>query len=259
MANSKILYDYSDKDGYNIQDFFKILDQELDSNKYDLNESDKETVRNLFSLGTENIHSFPKVGVKSDSTNPADYIEKWLNRYIKAHKNRPSSRVANPKSSADDPSLAIMVKAVENYTDDEINRAVKDHSLFMNAENVQGNLLEEYINTHASKEGWIWAEGETIRACDFVRNHPKYHYPEYIQIKNRDNTENSSSSAIRQGTTISKWNRLTTRKKNKKPYPVYNWEKLNELMRLDENNQLSEEDYRLFLQRVATTNKRLLK
>lgn len=46
---------------------------------------------------------------------------------------------------------------------------------------------------------------------------------EAVQVKNRDNTENSSSSAIRQGTTIEKWFR-TYSKPSRKRATNTNWE-----------------------------------
>lgn len=41
------------------------------------------------------------------------------------------------------------------------------HNLFMSAENVQGNLLEEYISVSTRPYGWIWCAGNTLRAIDF--------------------------------------------------------------------------------------------
>lgn len=255
---SKVLADYLNE-GYTADDFLQILDKILEDKYSNLRDKEQDTVRALFSIGLGNINKlFPRVGAKADSEDPSDYIERWIHRYVHARENRPSQSKANPKGSANDPALPVIVKETKRYTSEQIQQAIKDHNLFMNAENIQGALLEEYINSCASKDGWIWAEGETMRACDFVRFNPTTHIPELVQIKNRDNTENSSSSAIRQGTQIRKWNRLKTRHKAGKPYPEFQWEKLNEIMKLSSENLMSEEGYNSFLAKVAQANTHLL-
>lgn len=255
---SKVLADYLNE-GYTADDFLQILDTILENKYSNLADDEKDTVKALFSIGLGNINKlFPRVGAKTDSEDPSDYIERWIHRYVHARANRPSQSKANPKGSANDPALPVIVKETKRYTPERIQQAIKDHNLFMNAENIQGALLEEYINSCASKDGWIWAEGETMRACDFARFNPNTHIPELVQIKNRDNTENSSSSAIRQGTQIQKWNRLKTRHKNGKPYPEFQWESLNKIMKLSSDNLMSEDGYNAFLAVVAQNNEHLL-
>lgn len=255
---SKVLADYLNE-GYTADDFLKALDVVLTQNYPNKPDNEKQTVKSLFSIGLGNINKlFPRVGAKATSEDPTDYIERWVHRYFHARTNRPSKSKANPKGSANDPALPVIVKETKRYTSEQIQQAIKDHNLFMNAENIQGALLEEYINSCASKDGWIWAEGETMRACDFVRFNPITHIPELVQIKNRDNTENSSSSAIRQGTQIRKWNRLKTRHKAGKPYPEFQWDKLNEIMKLSSENLMSEKGYNSFLAKVAQDNTHLL-
>jgi carbonic anhydrase len=60
-----------------------------------------------------------------------------------------------------------------------------------------------------------------------------------LQIKNRDNTENSSSSAIRNGTQIQKWFRSFSKKGGT------NWDNLPELM---QGYDLSESDFVAFVE-----------
>lgn len=253
--SSKVLADYN----CSASQLLNIFDN-LQKLKYpNIDAQLKSRVRELFIIGLGNINKlFPKVGTTTASKDPADYIERWLHRFYNAHNHRPSQSTSTPKGSANDPALSVIVQETKNYSGMQIKQAINDHNLFMNAENIQGSLLEEYIDSHASKDGWIWAEGETMRACDFVRSNPVTHIPELVQIKNRDNTENSSSSAIRQGTQIEKWNRLKTRRKNKKPYPEFQWDKLNKLMHISSNNLMSEKDYNLFLANIAHKNQRLL-
>jgi hypothetical protein len=79
----------------------------------------------------------------------------------------------------------------------------------MAAENVTGSLLEEYIASVMEPLGWVWCSGKMVKASDFIK-FPSVQTgkPHLLQVKNRSNSENSSSSAIRKGTTIDKWHRL---------------------------------------------------
>ncbi|GAB5055177.1 SinI family restriction endonuclease (plasmid) [Lactiplantibacillus plantarum] len=255
---SKLLADYLVL-GYDNDELLSILDVIQQSEYSTFPAELHKKVRNLFTIGLGNINRlFPKVGVKSSSTNPEDYISKWLKRYYNAYTHRQSTLSAKPKGSSNDPALSLIVQSNRNYDNKRTHQALTDHNLFMSAENIQGALLEEYINIHAEKDGWIWAEGETMRACDFVRLDPVTYIPELIQIKNRDNTENSSSLAIRAGTQIKKWNRLKTKRKDNQPYPVFQWKMLNKMMKISPNNLMSEDNYRNFLQQVAINNNNLL-
>lgn len=42
-----------------------------------------------------------------------------------------------------------------------------NHNLFMSAENIQGNLLEEYIASKVHPYGFLWCDGNIVRAVDF--------------------------------------------------------------------------------------------
>src|SRR6202453_1801536 len=53
--------------------------------------------------------------------------------------------------------------------------------------------------------GWIWCSGTSVKAVDFIHYDEKNNEWNLLQVKNRDNTENSSSSKIRDNTTIKKW------------------------------------------------------
>ena len=65
-----------------------------------------------------------------------------------------------------------------------------------------GQFLERYISKEGRNFGWAFS-GECIKAVDFIKKDGK----EWIklQVKNSDNTENSSAKAIRDHTPISKW------------------------------------------------------
>ena len=69
-----------------------------------------------------------------------------------------------------------------------------------------------------------------------------------MQIKNRDNTENSSSSKIRENTNIQKWYR--TKSKTGKTM----WEEVPEQMK---GLGLSEEGFKKFVESYLAENKRM--
>ena len=104
----------------------------------------------------------------------------------------------------------------------------------MASENIVGDILERYIASIIEPKGWIWCAGSIIKSVDFIRkNNDKW---ELLQIKNRDNSENSSSKAIRDGTSIKHWFRTFSRKKQT------NWENFP-----DPTVTLSEAGFRRFL------------
>lgn len=86
------------------------------------------------------------------------------------------------------------------------------HSLSMGAENIVGDLLERYIASIIEPEGWIWCSGSTVVSVDFIKP-PVSDGDNWItlQVKNRSNSENSSSVKVRKGTEIRKWHRTNAR------------------------------------------------
>ena len=113
------------------------------------------------------------------------------------------------------------------------------HLQAMVAENSVGLLLERFIASVLEPHGWIWCSGSTVRAVDFICPQPLL----LVQVKNRDNSENSSSSAIREGSQIQKWFRMYS-----KYYERYNWDQFPlpdqmSALRL----QLNEEAFRAFV------------
>jgi hypothetical protein len=95
---------------------------------------------------------------------------------------------------------------------ENLERAKKEHLLSMGAENLVGELLECYLASVMEPLGWIWCSGSMVRAVDFIKPPAAGGNWSLLQIKNRDNSENSSSSAIREGTDIQKWFRTFSKK-----------------------------------------------
>ncbi len=127
-----------------------------------------------------------------------------------------------------------------NVKESHLQRVKREHLLSMSAENLVGGLLERYLANVLEPHGWIWCSGSMIRGVDFIKS-PQTPDGVWVllQVKNRDNSENSSSSAIRGGTTIKKWFRTFSRK------PGSNWEVFpDDSLR----KELSEDGFRAFVE-----------
>lgn len=109
-----------------------------------------------------------------------------------------------------DAMVSEVMQAAYGYSAAECERIKLEHQHAMCAENCVGALLERYLDSVLRAYGWHWCCGDFVRAVDFLRPLPAGGW-ELLQIKNRDNSENSSSSAIRQGTLIQKWFRTYSR------------------------------------------------
>ena len=97
-----------------------------------------------------------------------------------------------------------------------------------------GELLEKYISSKGKDFGWAFSSS-CIQAVDFIKKSGSNLTT--LQIKNSDNTENSSASAIRNNTTILKWFRRHSTK------GTYNWD---EFPDEELKNEMSEKDFRKF-------------
>lgn len=165
----------------------------------------------------------------------SDHLKIMASSFIDSRK--PLSR---PKSKTIPDSMVSFI--LEKYFDidaSELSRISEEHRMSMSAENMIGNLLERYIAHNLEPIGWIWASGSTIKAVDFILPPNSSEMSWYaLQVKNRDNSENSSSSAIREGTIIKKWFRtFSTRNRT-------NWEMFpNNII----GSSLSENGFKLFV------------
>ena len=114
----------------------------------------------------------------------------------------------------------------------------------MDTENRFGYYLEEFIYSKIKSQNWIWCTGSILRSIDFIKEDTENNKDPWImlQIKNSDNSENSSSNKIRKGTNIKKWFRRFSKKNET------NWEKLIEIT---SNQELTEENFLIFLKDKA--------
>jgi hypothetical protein len=139
-----------------------------------------------------------------------------------------------------DPAVSKILEYTKGYDESELEKITLQHKESMAAENIIGGMLEAYISSELEDDGWINTSGNTVKAVDFIKDNGDGTF-QALQIKNRDNTENSSSSAIRENTTIDKWHRTFAHKEGT------NWEAFPET---DESikKKLNEEGFQKFIQ-----------
>lgn len=202
---------------------------------------------------SQNFSLFPKINGNGDYK---AYIDKWIAMYVAAKQRSSLTQQANPKTAASDPSVVQIVKTARGLTDTQVNDMQLAHNLFMSAENVQGYLLEEYIYSVVKSHGFLYCAGNLLRAVDFCSTDGTV----LLQIKNKSNTENSSSSAIRTGTDIKKWYRLGTKTIAGVKHPDYKWNLLNTMVSDFSNKPcaLSEDGYIAFIRNVVTQNPKII-
>ena len=176
-----------------------------------------------------------KVDKKKPSTLSPEAAEKIK---IKYEKSISDFRSPNMPQTKWDPALTVILN--EFYEFDKESISITDseviHKKIKSSENFMGELLELYIESVIKNYGWIKAAGETIRATDFIKKENGVWH--LLQIKNRNNTENSSSSAIREGTDIQKWWRFHASKGS------LNWENFPVK---ECKEKLSDENFLLFI------------
>lgn len=165
---------------------------------------------------------------------------KLASRYLKGLDNRPSQRIANPSKTIPDKVFEAILPVI--FPDYDAKTIIEQHSAMMSLENLVGDLLEEYLSTRLSADGWYCCWGSSVPATDFCTNDGRL-----LQIKTSDNSENSSSSKIRVGTQIEKWFRRFSTK------GTYNWEALKVFA---PSVEVSEDDFRDFVKDVITKNPR---
>lgn len=145
-------------------------------------------------------------GMSGCAVGSAEYADKAWKRFVRGH--MPAAFTAS--KSLPDPIMGTVLTSTFNVSPKELPKATKYHSQAMIAENAIGEYLERYINSVMSKHKWVWVTGELLRGIDFIGPLTAME-PFALQVKNRNTSENSSSSKIRSGTNIVKWYRLNSR------------------------------------------------
>lgn len=174
----------------------------------------------------------------------------FIHKFFSGYRNRPSVRISNPSKTYSDPLIEKIVDIrLKNQEHPPLDFFKFAHRVEMAVENVNGAILEEYIHEKLLPYGWSNCWGETIKAADFYNKNSN----SLIQIKNKSNTENSSSNKIRLGRDeipINVWVRM-----NANTGKVY-WNELNSIIGKD--FLLSEVDFQNFAIKLVEKNPDLI-
>lgn len=173
-----------------------------------------------------------------------EYIAWWLQKYADGLARRPSLRSGGLVTTTEDAAVRIVLEARSGRRGEQLNELTEGHRLAMAAENIVGDLLEEYVADHVAPRGWYCAWGSTMRDIDFCSRDGVL-----LQVKNRDNSENNASRRVRAGTQIRQWHR------SKAHGGATLWPRLAEIV--GEAN-LSEEGFLGFVRATMTNNRALL-
>ena len=172
---------------------------------------------------------------------PEALAQSWLKKYRDSYENRISRRISQPLGTVADPIVTTIINArLTQLTADDLEEIKYAHRLSMSAENIQGLLLEEFLAEQLSEYGWYCCWGESVRHVDFCNVDGSL-----LQVKNRSNSENSSSSRVRIKQPIEKWHRVDART------GLYRWAYFNEKYSTE---RFSEENFVLFVQGVLAEN-----
>ena len=174
-------------------------------NKYHASSVEGESFKLVHQFLTE----FPASLSLRKKVKPSVQTEEGL-RLIGKHffEGRRYLNLPNPTTKTD---KAVSTTLVVGYGFDEssIEEVLKNHQYAMIAENNVGNYLERYVADNIESLGWAWCSGDLVKSIDFILRTPEGWV--LLQIKNRNTSENSSSSAVRIGTSIKKWHRYTAK------------------------------------------------
>ena len=202
------------------------------SAKFNASPTETEALSSVF----EFLRQFPEQlswqGKNKPNTCTTEGIEAVA---IKFYKGRRELRLSHPSTTAD-PAVGMVLTSAYDFEAKALDEIIKTHQYAMLAENTVGNFLERYVASKIERLGWCWCSGDIIKATDFIKKTTDGW--QLLQIKNRNNSENSSSSAIRNNTTIEKWYRSVAQSGTTR------WDKFPELA---DDLSLNEGDFLAFI------------
>ena len=148
-------------------------------------------------------------GTSAPTIGSEDYVRRQASAFSLSRE----VRAPKPPNTVPDEMVSVILISYLDIDKADTERIKREHLLSMGAENLVGDLLERYLSFVMEPKGWIWCSGAMVKAVDFIKPpiSPTADW-QLLQVKNRDNSENSSSSAIRIGTKIEKWHRTFSKK-----------------------------------------------
>lgn len=184
---------------------------------------------------------YPDLSPNLSGVSKEEVLKKWIRKYKKASETRISRRTSNPPGTIADPIIDAIINArFPKMSQNALKQIKFAHRLSMSAENILGLLLEEFLAEQLIKFKWHCAWGESIRSVDFCSENL-----DLLQVKNRSNSENSSSSRVRLGTDIIKWFRINA------TTGTYMWDNLNQHLGV---TVFSEAAFKLFVKKALKKN-----
>lgn len=231
----------------NHKDLLDIVKNVIESPSIGLSEDEYNFIKGSIFVVARRTLELPefscRINIKKDE-GVNIYMKKWTINFINGYRTRASKRVSNPIGTMHDSILDVIIKARIGISDENLTIIRYGHRLAMSAENITGALLEEYIAMKLKNYNWHCCWGETMRSIDFCNSDGQL-----LQVKNSDNSENSSSRTVRDGTKIQHWFRRFSRK------GTTNWPKLNNLLGIySESDILSEDSFKEFVRTSISNN-----
>ena len=171
-----------------------------------VSDTESKSINTLISFLSENPEELGWRGKNKPDPKTNHGREKIAEKFL-ISKRKPI--LPNDPTTVPDQMVSELLCIYFKYPRNRLNEMKVEHQHAMAAENMVGALLEKYIDSVARDFGWVHCVGELVKKVDFIT----YQNNQWrlLQVKNRDNSENSSSSAIRNGTDIEKWFRTFSR------------------------------------------------
>lgn len=183
----------------------------------------------------------PELSPSLQGKTPERLAKTWLKKYNNSYEKRISKRISKPPGTVADPIVEKIINArLTGLKTEHLEQIKYAHRLSMSAENIQGLLLEEFLADQLADYGWYCCWGDSIRHVDFCNVDGSL-----LQIKNRSNSENSSSSRVRINQPIEKWYRVDARTGS------YQWSYFNDKY---DTERFSEKNFVTFVQKVLLNN-----
>lgn len=169
----------------------------------------------------------------------------FTQKFCKGYLNRPSVRYTNPSRTISDPLISKLVSAtLDDAGEREMEIISSAHRMSMAAENIIGHLLEEYIHINAVPYNWTACWGTCIKSVDFCNDRGLE-----LQVKNKNNTENSSSKGDRELRGTEKWYRMNANTGKTM------WDTINQFISQDgQHPTMSEEGFQEFAVNLLKSN-----
>lgn len=208
----------------------------------------ENSLKNAFISIIKYLNQFPEnLSVRSKSNIPNLQTKDGITQLAISYFNGfYSPTIPKKPQTIPDEMVSFIMQKVFDYTKEETEVIKQTHLESMASENAVGTLLERYLDSVLRENGWAWCCGNFVKAIDFIKFDNGVWFE--LQIKNRSNTENSSSSKIREGTKIHKWYRTDAKTGETM------WHKVPEPM---QGLNLSEDGFKIFVEKYLQTYKNL--